>query len=554
MTDTENTSRPAESPLPWTLGAVGLLAIVWSIALGPFVRAFRLRGDDFALVWNSARPYLQPGGVLKWFTEGYSDYFWNYPDWPSSGFQFARPVVNVAFFFESLFVPLLGESAYLVVSLVVLFATTVVLAVVLRRYTNASAWVVGIALLVLGLSPVWYDSLYFPSFVTNTLGLFFALGALALLDPRRGAPQGWRLAGCVALLVLAVGSHETAIVAPFVCVALLYGVAPKRPSLAVVGVLLSPVALFVIARLAVFGVSGSNYVSGAGGVGQLLERLRDFAAGPLLPFNSLVLRLQLPSLPAIDRAGYYIAVLVNVAVLATLVVFVVRRPPRRAVALVAAVTIACAPGFWMYGEPRFMGFSMVVATVVLMYLMAGAPRWRAGLLALALAAQALLFHAGVVEGSRVQLREVVYAGEFFDSAQAAVASEKPAMVLLPNDRVGYGGSLAMLRMIAWPRDDASLVVLNNYAGPANDSAELSIVRNGGSVDVFSALGQDQVLYFWGVNPDFETPNQGFQYSDVMGGADGLAGTYQATGSAPIGRTLVVGTDPRTQSILTPKLY
>lgn len=131
--------------------AVGMLLLV---VAGRFLSAFRLRGDDFSLVLNSSWPYVNAGDIVRWFTEGYTNYFNNYPDWPTQGYGFVRPVMNLAFLLQSFLVPLAGERSYLIVNYLSLLAAVGLMVVLFRRYSNATPLVAGIAATAVGLSGV----------------------------------------------------------------------------------------------------------------------------------------------------------------------------------------------------------------------------------------------------------------------------------------------------------------------------------------------------------------------------------------------------------------
>ena len=205
--------------------ATTVAAIV--LAFAGYLRDFALRGDDFSLVLHSSPQYIRPAQMLEWFTNGYIGYWNNYPAWPAEGTAFVRPLLNFVMWGQGLLAPLLGDRAYLIADYCAVFATVWLVVVLLRRYTDAGPWVAATLAVAVGLSPVWYLSLFSPTM--GTVAIPLCVAAFVVLDPARGTPNWRRLLSSSVLVTLGVAVHETSLVAAGVCVALLFGFAPVKP-------------------------------------------------------------------------------------------------------------------------------------------------------------------------------------------------------------------------------------------------------------------------------------------------------------------------------------
>ena len=539
----------------WTIaiwGSVIAVGALLSVVLWPFWSEFRLRGDDFALVLNSSWPYVSASDVARWFTEGYTNYFNNYPDWPSQGYGFVRPVMNLAFFVQSFLVPAVGEAAYLILNYVALLVSVALLVAAIRRYSNARPLVAAVAAIAVGVSPVWHDALFLPSMGTNVLALAFCIAALVVLDPRRGVPAGVRMVSCVALLVMAVLSHETAAVMPIVCAALLVGMSPTRPRAAQLLPLAVPIALVLAFR--VVQSFGSLYVAPQLNSAEVVPRIKYFLLGPLFPTGWVTADLVGGFTTSFEAIAFWLGLLVNVVAVALLIWLARHRPAVRAIALICAVLVACVPGVLMSGQARFMGLSVVVATVVIAYVASAAPSLRNLFFAVLLVSQVAWFVAGVNVGGEYHTAMVRQAGQFYDVSQTAIRDNQPETVVLVNDRTGFGGARAMLTLAAWPKRDAELVVLNSFTGPADPRAYVDVVRDGSQLRFESVFGPRQLFYFWGANPILSKPVAGFTFTDVVTNPDGFGGGFRAQGDKGPGAVLVLGIDPSSNRILLPEMY
>lgn len=530
----------------WTVGAAICTAVIVWLSTKTFLAVFRLRGDDYSLVRNSANGFIDGHDVAAWFTQGYAHYFWNYPEWPSRGFEFSRPVMNLAIYAQSLVAPALGEVAYLVMNYAALVAMVVLTMQVFRRNSDVAPPMAAVISVAVGLSPAFYDALFFPSFGTNTLAAVFSVAALLVLEPSRSVPARSRRIGVIVLVSLAILSHETAVVVPVVLALLLYGMAPDKPRLRDVLFLAVPLAVFLLARVLV-GLGASNYVSSAEGVEMLVLRVTNFIVGPLVPFNSVGFKIQARPLPLGAAVPFYLGVVANVAAIGALAMGLWRTPRRRSLALVGALLVAVAPGFWMYGDPRFMAFSLVVSLTVLLHVTSTLPRWRIAVVSLLVISQIALLNVGLAGDAGRRAGVAMAGGSYFDGIKAAIERENPDTVVLVNDRQGGNGALAMLQMAAWPRvDERELVVVNGIAGPPDPAASTEVSTTpDGALAIQSTFAPGQSVDFAGCVEDFSRRHGGFTYEWVVPPVDGQGGTLRAVRQKAGGVVLVVGEDPAT---------
>lgn len=548
--------KPAPAPSPaqsegllysWTvmsITAAVLTALGLAAIYGRYASAFRLTNDDWALVWNSALPYVTPAGTLKWFTEGYSNYFVNYPDWPAAGFPFVRPMANVAYLVQSLFHSSFGDAAYLLAAYVAIIVSAWLTMLAARRYTNMQPPLALALSLAVALSPVWYQGATISNMLTNSLATAFSLAALVALDARKGTPTGRRLVLTIAMLVLAVWSHETAAVMPLVCVALLYGMAPTAPRPKELLPFLAPLGLVVIHQLVLSGGS-EYYVFAREDVGAG-DRVRDFLPGMLIPFNDQIYSFAPRPLEARLAIPFYVGVVTNVAAIGVLVYGLIARPMRRRIALVAAVVLAAVPSVVMFGLPRFGGFVLAVSLIVITYLTAKAPRLRAGLIGLVLVSH-LLHLAPWTPYIDTIAQTMPQAGSFYEQLDAAIDQEKPDAIVLVNDNVGDLGALSMLRIAAYPRADIDLTVINGLGGASEPGAAIEVAEQDGVLAIANQLAGRQWIMAHGAQVTPEKPNNGFTYEPLVGAPN--SASFVARRPLTPGKTLVVGNDPATGTFL-----
>lgn len=360
------------------------------------------------------------------------------------------------------------------------------------------------------------------------------------------------MAACVALMVLAVLSHETAVVVPVVCAALLVGMSPKRPSIKQLAPLAIPIVLVLAFRIA--QSFGSLYVAPQMTSAEVVSRIKYFVLGPFFPTGLVTADAVGRFTTTPEAVAFWLGLLVNAVAVALLIWFARHRPVPRAVALFVAVLVACVPGVLMSGQSRFMGLSVVVATVVIAYLASVTPSLRTLYVGVLLVSQAAWFVAGVGVGGEFQTAMVRQAGQFYDTSQTAIQRNDPKTVVLVNDRTGFGGARAMLVLAAWPNTDVELVVLNSFTGPADPRAYVDIARDGSLLRFESVFGPRQLFYFWGANPVLSKPVSGFTFTDVVTNPDGFGGGFRVQGEKDPGSVLVLGVDPSNNRMLTPEMY
>lgn len=547
-----DSSAPSTRPsgdgdaLRW--GLVAVLVAVGAVlaALGRYSRSYFPIQDDFALVWNSSHPYAGLQDMGTWVMEGYKNYFWNYPDWPSRGFAFSRPMANAAFYLQSLLQPTIGEQSYLLAGALGIVTLVLLVFVLLRRYTNMHPALACLFAIAVGVSPAWYEALFLPSFITNLLAAVFSAAALVVLDARRAVLSLSRSVMCSLMLVLAVLSHETAVVMAFVCAALVYGMARAKPKPLDLLPLAMPVVL--VASLQVLLGGGRNYMlEGLEGTASFWTKLTSFVTDPLLPLAEY---LSKPSpLGTYASLGTLVGVAINLFGVLLLVAYLKERPVPRRVALSLAVLASMVPAWMAPGQARFRGLTLLVGGVVLLYLMARAPRLRAAFVVSALAANLALFALFAVGDVDARAAKAADSREYFDYVSSSIRQTSPSTVVLLNDQQAMAGALAMLRLAAWPQEDTTLVVLNGLKGQPDPQAKALISSSEGVLTVENRLTPSQSILFAGCLPNPAVANQGFTYAPISG----LENTPSFAARAPLrkGRTIVVGVNPQDGSLLRP---
>lgn len=542
--------------LAWAAIASAFTGATILLSLGSFIQSFFLTTDDYALVFHSAAEYLEPGGWIRWFTEGYSLYFANYPDWPPYGADFSRPLMNLVIWAQSFVVPHLGEAAYLAANYGALVVSTALFTLMLKEYA-LSPQIAAIAGVALGLSPVWHEAVFWPSFGTNSLALAFSLGALVALKPSAGIPRARRLAVCVVLQILAIASHEAAAVVPLVCVALLLALAPELPPLRQLWPFLIPLALLLLQRSLL--QSDSAVYPLLADSNALVLNLKRFIAGPLIPYDAWRLWAPTPARTVSGLLGGAVAALANAVVACTLTLLLVREKRRsgsgrRVFGLLAALGFTLLPGLMGNAEPRFMGPTLTLTVAIVLFLLRDRRAACWAFVVLVLVVQFPLFYHGVLKPRGQWSRDAVYSRQFFEYLSDSIREHDPNTVVLVNDRSGLFGAKAMLGMAAWPptTDDMQLTVLNNLEGGSDPGAHLALEASSGDVVIVNRIGATQKVRFWGARPDFSRPNNGFAYEPLSGAIefDG----FVARAPLEAGSTLLLGVDPADLSFIEPAEY
>lgn len=539
--DTED-QRPLRA---WILGSMATVTAVLAITFGPMLARYRLRGDDFSLVWHSAAPYVDGAQARSWFTEGYTEYFWNYPAWDSIGFDLSRPAVNMAFWIQSHMASAMGDRAYTLLPIALPVVTTGLLVTVLARgrampLTTAAALAVAV-----GISPVWHESFYYASFVTTSLALGLSvLGISLVLRDSGPAPPPTRIAAGVLAVVVAVAAHETAIVMAVVSAALVFRENPSRQRFAALTMLCVPMLYLGASRLLLPDGSGV-YLINSMDPAAWLTRLKHVAISPVMPVEQVRFLASRASMTPAAQVPYLLAIAGNWALIAVVATGFLRQRPLAAMASAAAWCAALVPAIVTEADPRFMGYSAVAAVLVARHVRPGHAKALQLTAILLLVSQLLLVSAVAAERVEREAVDMAAAGDFFDLLRQDIEAERPDHVFLVNDTVGVGGSLSMMHLAAWPETRARLTVVNQYDGPPDPTAELFADVRGGALSLRNRLGRGQRLWFSECLPDFTLAHDGLTYSDVVfGEAPGVHG-FMATTEAPRGKAMIVGIDPAT---------
>jgi hypothetical protein len=533
------------------------LALILGWVTGPLVRGYRLHGDDFAPVFYSSAPYFSIGDWGHWFTEGWSRYFLNYEGWPALGTDFVRPVVNLGLYLQGMLAPALGDPAYLVGNYLALIGTVLIVDLLVRRHSDAGVVIRLLVSLSVGLSPVWYPDLTEAAFATNAYACFFAVASMAVLDPRRGVPQGRRLWVCLGLQVLAVWSHETAVVMPLVSAALLVALVPDRPRVRQLIPFCLPVLVLLVSRVLVH-TKGGVYALQVGPLTSIAKRLAGYLFGPPIPFELTKVGEILGSgEPAVVVFAYGLAILANLALVIAVAVSLRARPSgRRFWALIIAFFVARLPGVLVRMETRFLGIGLVIALLVFLALTerGRGRQWRLSVAVLLIASQAALLYAEVFVPRDRTVAMMQRAGAFFDMAGQSISTTSPDLVVLVNDDVAYYASRAMVEMASWPLGEVTAAVINSHEGDSKPASVTQIIVAGETLTVNARYAPGQRAFFAGAVPNFDMPANGFVYEDVERLQGPHAQAFVASGTIEVGRTLVLGVDPSDGSFLEPALY
>lgn len=514
--------------------ALVVLALVL-VTHATLIRDFHLRGDDFPLVLNSARQFIDAPDMLLWFTEGYSKYFDNYPGWQVDT-AFVRPVQNLFVWKLSWLAPLAGDRIYLIGNHVLLAVLTGLLTYLFSVRTPRSPWLAGVLAGAVALSPAFQMPLWWPSFGTNLLAAVFSVASLIVLIDRSDAPSPRRVVLAATLQCLAVSAHETAIVVPVVSVLLLAADA-RTPSRRTMWPLAAPLVLFAAYRLMLTG-SGAVYAT-RGGVAPVLEQIRFFVVQCFYPWDAYRFAGERGDLDVLAAVAFGAGALANVA-LGVMLLRTLLSPaalPRRVV-LVCACAAALAPALLNPVEPRFFGLGLIVIALLVF----GHERRRAGtaVAGLVITATALSFLVVTASSIPVQRASLATATSFVRDLRERIVTNDPDTVILLNDRVGLEGASAMVSWAAHPLDP-DVRVVNSLVGPEDSASNVSISVADDMVQVRVGPGPSQRAEFLPALTDFSVPTQHFTYRALDERAP--HGAFVARGELPPGVTLVVGTDP-----------
>jgi hypothetical protein len=237
----------------------------------PFLSTYAVNGDDFGVLYHSARQF-SPSPV-EWVTNGYAGYDIVIPEFGGTQTNWIRPVLNASVYLQSLLISdptsawflalnYIGHAA--VVGLVVLVALRIF------RLPVPGALLAGLLFFGTTSTTGLFTSIAFRG---DMLGTLFALAALLMAHSYLAdGSRRWKLVAVVVLLLLAVFSKEATIAAPIVVG--IYVVAWRWPrvangdriaearqaitdSLAVLALLLLPIVIYGAVR--VRAGLGGNY-------------------------------------------------------------------------------------------------------------------------------------------------------------------------------------------------------------------------------------------------------------------------------------------------------
>ena len=282
--------------------------------------------------------------------------------------------------------------------------------------------------------------------------------------------------------------------------------------------------------------------------------MKHFLVGPFVPYDSVrFLFARIDGLSAGFAVAWTIALAANAIVFGALVVGLWGRDNLRLkLALGAALAMAWFFPLIMDSDPRFMGLSMLVALVAVFALNPGRPVLRWLVTGGIVCASAVMFVVILSADMPAEIRASRFASSFARYLRESISGSGRTEVVLVNDPVGLTSARAMVEMAAWPRTDVRVVVVNSYDGSLAGARESSLTVGEGRLTVSTRFGEGQTLKFWGNAPDFAVSNEGFTYAGVEADANGGYGrSLDASGPVVLGRTIVLGVDPRTGRPLRP---
>lgn len=537
----ETDRRPA---LRSALVAGGLVALILVATLWPALSGFHLRGDDYPLVLHSASYHIDASDAVEWVTEGYSDYFENYPGWQTAT-AFVRPVQNGFIWLLSLTVPLLGERVYLAGNLLVLTVTAGLMAALVNRLGAGSVLAV-MAGAAYALSPAFHLAMTRPSFGTNLLAAALVLGSLwCLLGDGEHVPSR-RYVVAALLQCAAVAAHETAVAAPFMALGLLVvtGRRPRRRSVA--APLLAPLVLLAGLRL---GLERSGEVYALrGGVDAVLVQARFFIAQLTYPWDAFGFAGARSGLGPFDAAAFVLGALAALAIGVALAtrIWRARRDAPAVLGILLLIASAPAPALLNPIEPRFFALPLAAALIALSSSLPGSRALSRAAIGTALAASLVSFGWWVAAQVPATVDEMAASRDQYVDTKTRIHEARPSTVVVVNDRYGLEGAGALVEMAAAPLQ-VEVRVVNTLFGPPDPEARVSIAADAKQLRVRNAVGESQSSVFLPAVVDFDVPTRHFRYRALDGRGD--AGGFEATGNLPPGTTLIVGADPATGDFL-----
>ncbi len=188
--------------------SVLVVLVIFASSLGTYCLRYFPYEDDFALIrYSAAQNSPSP---ITWITQGFTKYFANDPNHATNSFGFARPVVNLTYYLESLLHPS-AEGPLLLLTNVLCWLISGCLLYGIARRLGASRWIASSGILLYLMSPCWYRGLIHSSFRTNGVATCFILAATYVLLDEHAVRSWARLWFAGGLVALAAGSHEQAL-------------------------------------------------------------------------------------------------------------------------------------------------------------------------------------------------------------------------------------------------------------------------------------------------------------------------------------------------------
>jgi hypothetical protein len=423
------------------LVALAVLAACVAVNL-PFIATYAVRGDTAALMLHSTRFF--PVNARDWLSQGFSDYFVNYPEATRPYTGFVRPVVNATLWAESLLAAGPNSPVFLLTGYLGHAACAGMVFLAARRIVGLSPRRAQLAAALFGGTLAALELLHSPAFRADMLAAGFSLAALLAADEWRRGGRGWALLVAWLLLLLALLSKETAVPAPFLVagwVAAAPGDGPRRRRWAAAVALLLPLAVLALVRAA--GPQGA-YVSPSGVRGSVAEVASSvfFPGGGAFELLT-VLGGREPSAPAAARM--LLALALNLAAAALVLAALLRRDRRAAVLVLMAAAALAIPAL-LAPVPRMLYFGQMFTLPLFAHVL---PARRAA--ARALAALALVAGPAWLLGSVAAAQPGLVAANRESAAlqrvlAGALRDPRVRRVYLVGDVVGDYGALALLRV------------------------------------------------------------------------------------------------------------
>jgi hypothetical protein len=471
-------------PVVSVLAALGIFAF----SLGTYWIRYFPYEDDFALIrYSAAQNSPSP---ITWITQGFTKYFANDPNCPTNSFGFARPVVNLTYYLESLLHPL-AEGPLLLLTNVLCWLISGCLLYGIARRLGASRWIASSGILLYLMSPCWYRGLIHSSFRTNGVATCFILVATYVLLDEHAVRSWARLWFAGGLVALAAGSHEQALTSlPVFALGITWlslkteGETWRRTTLTIAA-FVAPSLLLVSCFHIMNPMYGTGYAS-AGLLGELSKSDRLASVGihsPLLigiiKFPIRVFSTIIGTLAAFTplgtenmaklspHLGVIIFALTGAASLATL-----KRDPRQKLAVVAFLLFALGRNFGMPStDARFSQMECAWGVIVLVCALSAGftSRNKIAITTGALAAIGLLafdlysYNATIVQRHSILISREEVDREAFRRMSSTAAKFPDAKVVLSNDQAGMWAARAMLELAGFKNEDFEILpTINNY--------------------------------------------------------------------------------------------